>query len=375
MRATLETNMSFALVASAQSPTPSASLLNIRRIYLEREVPLFARGQQILKQFPGAERIEVDSHWNIPELFGNEGSAEQWIANKREVLVLGQKKSLSARLNDRSSHFIAPSHSNGCTMACAYCYVPRRKGFANPITTFVNIERICRYLEGHAGRQGAKPVAPDQIDPALWVYDIGENGDCSVDAMISDNVRDLVSLFRRLPNAKASFATKWVNDDLLSYDPQRKTRVRFSLMPQRIATVVDVRTPRIRDRIAAIGRFHDAGYEVHLNFSPVIRYDGWERDYVELFREIDDVVPAAAKRQLKAEVICLTHNEQLHEVNLLWHPKAEDYLWTPELQQTKYSQTGGRNKRYKNNIKRPLVTTFTELLQQHLPYCQVRYAF
>lgn len=361
-----------AAVPAVPGPTP---LLRPRRIYLEREVPLFARGQQILQRFPDAERVEVESHWDIPELFGNEGSAEQWIANKREVLVLGQKKSLSARPNTRSSHFIAPSHSNGCTMACAYCYVPRRKGFANPITAFVNIERICKYLEGHASRQGPKPEGPDQIDPSLWVYDIGENGDCSVDALVSDNVKDLVALFRRIPNAKASFATKWVNDELLTYDPQRKTRIRFSLMPQRIATVVDVRTARISDRIAAIERFFDAGYEIHLNFSPVIRYDGWERDYVDLFREIDDVVPDRVKQQLKAEVICLTHNESLHEVNLRWHPKAETYLWTPELQQTKYSQTGGRNKRYKNNIKRPLVTRFTELLNTHLPYCTVRYAF
>ncbi len=90
--------------ALAASPAvPTAFLLRVRRIYLEREVLFFARGQQILKRFPDAERIEVDSHWQIPTLHGNEGSAEDWIANKREVLVLGQKKSLSARPNTRSS--------------------------------------------------------------------------------------------------------------------------------------------------------------------------------------------------------------------------------------------------------------------------------
>lgn len=370
----LKRAMHSAPVSSSFVPEPM-TLLRVRRIYFEREVPLFGRGQQILARFSDAEQVEIRSHQDIPELFGNEGSVDRWVANKREILILGQKKSISARPNTRSSHFIAPSHSNGCTMACAYCYVPRRKGFANPITAFVNIERICKYLEGHASRQGPKPIGPDQIDPDFFVYDIGENGDCSVDALISDNVRDLVALFRRLPNAKASFATKWVNDELLSYDPQRKTRIRFSLMPQRISTVVDVRTARISDRIAAIGRFYDAGYEVHLNFSPLIRYEGWERDYVELLEEIDDVVPAAAKAQLKAEVISLTHNDALHEVNLRWHPRGEAYLWTPELQQTKYSQTGGRNKRYKNNVKRELVTTFTDLLEKYLPSCEVRYAF
>ena len=36
----------------------------------------------------------------------------------------------------------------------------------------------------------------------------------------------------------------------------------------------------------------------------------------------------------------LTHNRDLHEVNLGWHPKAEDALWRPDLQQPKRSQTG-----------------------------------
>ena len=88
-------------------------------------------------------------------------------------------------------------------MACAYCYVPRRKGYANPITVFTNIEQITGYLRRHVGRQGVK-AEPNEVDPVSWVYDIGENSDCSVDALVSDNVADLVATFRELPTAKAS---------------------------------------------------------------------------------------------------------------------------------------------------------------------------
>lgn len=191
---------------------------------------------------------------------------QDWNRIKRTVLVLGIKKSLQARPNCRSSDFVAPSHANGCAMACAYCYVARRKGFANPITTFVNIEQIQRYLKRHAARQGEKSE-PNQVDPALWVYEIGENSDCSVDAAICDNVKDLITLFRSIPNAKGTFATKRVNRSLLDYDPQGKTRIRFSLMPQATAQVVDIRTSSITDRIEAVNDFVEAGYEVHLNFA------------------------------------------------------------------------------------------------------------
>src|SRR5690606_16908367 len=111
-------------------------LLNIQRIYLEPQVETHARGREILARFPYAERIEVPSHWKIPGLHGNEGLAPQWLRIKRDVLVLGVRKSLTARANCRSSHWVAASAANGCAMACAYCYVPRRKGFANPISVF-----------------------------------------------------------------------------------------------------------------------------------------------------------------------------------------------------------------------------------------------
>jgi spore photoproduct lyase family protein len=259
-------------------------------------------------------------------------------------------------------------------MACAYCYVPRRKGYANPITVFANIEQILGYLRRHVARQGTKPE-PNQVDPAAWVYDIGENSDCSVDALVSDNVRDLVTLFRGLPTAKASFATKHVNRAMLGWAPAGRTRVRFSLMPDRVARLVDVRTARIADRIRAIDDFVAAGYEVHVNLSPVITYPGWLVDWDELLSAVDDGIGPAARAQLAAEVVFLTHNEALHEVNLGWHPQAEQLLWRPDVQEPKRSGTGGDNVRYRAAYKRVWVARFTELLGRRLPYCRIRYAF
>jgi len=229
--------------------------------------------------------------------------------------------------------------------------VPWRKGYANPITVFTNIEQITGYLRRHVARQGPK-VEPDQCDPASWVYDIGENSDCSVDALVSDNVADLVATFRELPTAKASFATKYVNRQLLDLDPQGRIRVRFSLMPDVDARVLDVRTSRVPERIGAVDDFVAAGYEVHLNLSPVVLREGWEADWAELLRRLDDELSPAAKAQAAAEVIMLTHNRDLHEVNLGWHPKAEELLWRPDIQQPKRSQNGQWNVRYRNDVKR-----------------------
>jgi len=354
--------------------TAASDLLQIRRIYAEPAALDLPRGRQVLARFPDAAVVEVPSHWQIPELHGNEGNVDRWVRVKTETLVLGVKKSLSARPNNRSSNWIAPSTANGCAMACAYCYVPRRKGYANPITVFTNIEQITGYLRRHVARQGVK-TEPDQCDRQCWVYDIGENSDCSVDALVSDNVADLVTLFRDLPTAKASFATKYVNRQLLDLDPQGRTRIRFSVMPGDDARVLDVRTSRVEQRIAAVDDFVGAGYEVHLNLSPVVLREGWEADWAALLRQLDDVLSPAAKAQAAAEVILLTHNRELHEVNLGWHPKAEDLLWRPDVQQPKRSQNGQWNVRYRNDVKRRGVDLLKELIAAHAPWLRVRYAF
>ena len=349
-------------------------MLDITKIYYEEAALSTAIGKSIINKNKKAELVKVKSHWQIPELNNNSESVEKWNKIKRHNLVLGIKKGMTIRSNGRSTDFIAPSHSNGCTMSCIYCYVARRKGYANPITIFCNIDDICRSIKSHSQHIGLKST-PNQCDSKYWTYDIGENSDVSVDALLSSNIKRIINLFTNLPNAKASFATKFVNKELLDYNPKRKTRIRFSLMPEKISKVVDIRTSTINDRISAINEFVSAGYEVHINFSPIIVYKGWTDDYQEFLKYVDSKLNSETKKQLQCEVIFLTHNEELHNINMQWYPKGESLIWTPQWQETKISCTGGTNLRYSYNIKKMLVDKAKNLILTHLPYCKIRYIF
>lgn len=121
--------------------------------------------------------------------------------------------------------------------------------------------------------------------------------------------------------------------------------------------------------------FVAAGYEVHVDFSPVVVRDGWLADWAALLDQLDAGLGPAAKAQLAAEVIFLTHNRGLHEINLGWHPRAEELIWRPDLQQPKRSQNGSWNVRYRTGAKGGYMAALVDLIGERLPYCRVRYAF
>jgi spore photoproduct lyase len=62
-------------------------------------------------------------------------------------------------------------------------------------------------------------------------------------------------------------------------------------------------------------------------------------------------------------------------VNLGWHPRAEDLIWRPDLQQVKRSQNGDLNVRYRTGEKGGYVRALTGLIAQRTPWLRVRYAF
>jgi DNA repair photolyase len=291
------------------------------------------------------------------------------------VKVSGIKK---VKKKTKVFNFHVPKYENyfASNILTHNCYVPRHKGNSNPLTVFLNTEAVIDATVKHCNALGNK-TTPNQCDSSYWTYDLGNNNDVSLDLHISNNALLFMEAIRdRTRFGKTSFATKTVNlEPLVNYEPKNRARIRYSLMPQAVSRYVDIRTSPISDRIAAINVLVDAGYEVHVNFSPVILYgeDQWKKDWVRLWQEMNDVLTDKAKAQLKAEIIFLTHSEAVHNLNMQWNPKGESFLWRPDIQQPKLNKPDVLC--YSYNIKSSLVKAFQEKMKQYLPYCKVRYAF
>jgi len=278
------------------------------------------------------------------------------------------RKTFKIRPSGRSSDFISPSFGYGCLLNCSYCYMKRHK--PSGLDYAKNVGQILTEINSHA--LFAVIDKPNQTDPEYITYDISCNEDFALHSKYY-NWKNIFGFFKDHPKAKATLATKIIPNNLLEYNPEEKVRIRFSLMPQVLSTEMEPNTPKIIDRIKAINKFREAGYDVHINYSPVIYSPNFKKDYLELFELVDKYVDD--KNNVLSEVIFLTHNERKHKYNLANNYKSEDLLWNPDLQENKTSSYGGKNVRYKYKIKYKFVNEFKQLHKSTISWNKIRYIF
>lgn len=250
------------------------------------------------------------------------------------------------------------------------CYMKRHK--PEGLDVAKNTNDILTEINSHS--MFAVVEKPNQTHEKYVTYDISCNEDFALHLKYHE-WRRIFQFFKDSPVAFGSFATKYVNPELLTFDSSKKIRIRFSLMPQKYADLLEPNTSKIVDRIKAIGDFVEAGYDVHINFSPVIVTEGWLAEYEDLFNMVNSIVPDAIKGEVKAEVIFLTHNEGKHIFNLKNKLPGEELLWNPVMQETKVSKFGGVNLRYKSQLKSDFIQQFLKVHSKIIPWNTVRYIF
>jgi spore photoproduct lyase len=282
------------------------------------------------------------------------------------------RKSMLIRPSGRSTDYISPSFGHGCLYNCSYCYMKRNKPTGLSIAK--NHGDILTAISDHAWF--ADVEKPNQTHEEYITYDISCNEDFALHAKYHQWER-IFDFFTMHPRAMGSFATKYVNEKFLTFNPQGKIRIRFSLMPEIYRKQLEPGTDHIIDRLSAVKKFLDAGYEVHLNFSPVIVTANWLTEYKNLFHDISIIALLNdwANDKVKAEVIFLTHNVDKHYANIVNQLPGESLLWKPDIQEKKISQYGGANLRYKHTLKAQYIEQFKQLHQEIIPWCTIRYCF
>ena len=283
-----------------------------------------------------------------------------------------ERKTMTIRPSGRSSDFISPSFGHGCLYDCSYCYMKRHKPTGLTIANEKSVTDILTEINSHAAF--ATVEKPNQTHAEYITYDISCNEDFALHRKYHDWKR-IFKFFKEHPTAMATLATKTIPYEFLSFNPEGKVRIRMSLMPQNLSTILEPNTSPIERRLSFVYDLIEAGYDVHLNFSPVIYYDKWLVDYEDLFNRVNELIADKHKPQVLAEVIFLTHNESLHERNIVQDREGEELLWNPAIQENKTSQYGGENVRYALEFKAEWINEWRALHDRILPWNTIRYIF
>jgi DNA repair photolyase len=165
------------------------------------------------------------------------------------------------------------------------------------------------------------------------------------------------------PQLNSTMATKYPG--LLKLDVNhfnKSPRVRVSLMPQKYSNILEPKMQKIESRIADVNRLKALGWEVHLNYSPLVFYPGWVEEYDNLFQKVKDMAG-----ENKCEVIALTN-----------HPNQMAKA-TPEAQELMRRSYEVKNKsgvmRYPLEHKTRLLGYFKKTYSKYFDLNTIRYIF
>ena len=272
-----------------------------------------------------------------------------------------ETKTLITKPNNNSANCIAPNLIYGCFGGCVntYCYMSRYNGDR----VFVN-QNIDEIFNSVVEWEKSYNKVPDQQDPKYTMVDIACNSDLVLmQKFIPKGIHDYLKLYDDHPQLNTTMATKY--SGLLKLDVNhfnKKPRIRVSIMPQIYSDVLEPKMQSISSRIKDINRLKDLGWEVHINYSPLIFYPGWQKYYEELFEE---VLEHAGEN--KCEVIALTN-----------HPNQMAKTTVAAKELMRFSNEVKNNSgvmRYPLKHKKRRINEFKVLYSQYFNSNTIRYIF
>lgn len=220
-----------------------------------------------------------------------------------------ETKTLVTKPNNNSANAIAPNVLYGCFGGCVntYCYMSRYNGTRVFVNT--NVDDI---FQSVVEWETTYDKVPDQQDPVYTMVDVSCNSDLVLmQKHMPEPLHDYLKRYDDHPQLNSTMATKYPK--LLKLDVNhfnKKPRVRVSLMPQSYSDILEPKMQSIESRIHDINRLKKLGWEVHINYSPVVIHSNFVQDYFDLFAMVKNIAG-----ENKCEVIFLTnHPMQMERV-------------------------------------------------------------
>ena len=158
--------------------------------------------------------------------------------------------------------------ATGCSFRCQYCW------FGNVINIRLNIEDLIDFTDREIER-----LNPPQT---IWKWDNGTDINCFEPEY--DAVRPMVEYFaKQREHYLLLYTGKSDNVDfMLDYDHQGQTIIQWSVSPRTQSVDFEPFTAPWDQRVEAMRKCEEAGYQVRFRFSPIMPVENWREEYTEL---------------------------------------------------------------------------------------------
>lgn len=326
-----------------------------KAIYYEKEIENYELGKELLEKYKETPKVIIENHNNIEEMRKKQNSE---FMDMKKNLIIGVRKTHKFVENHKTSDYLVPYTSSGCTAACMYCYLVCNYNKCAYLRLFVNREQM---LE--------KIIKTSEKSEKELTFEIGSNSDLILENTITKNLIWTIENFANAKKGYLTFPTKFdMVDDILELDHKGKIIVRVSVNPEEIINRVEFGTSRLSGRIQAINKLVEAGYKVGILIAPVILVENWKELYKELIQRLERELTEKVKKQVFFEIIFMTYSFVHTKINEEAFPKAIN-LYDKEI------MTGrGKGKyMYKNNIRDEGEKYLREIMQKNFPNNEIKY--
>lgn len=326
-------------------------------IFYEENVKEYELGKRLLNIYE-AEKVPmtiIENHNNIEEMRNKEN--KEFPIMKRN-LIIATRKTHKYVENHKVSDFLVPYTSSGCIAMCMYCYLVCNYNKCAYLRLFVNREQMLDKLKNTANKSEKD-----------LIFEIGSNSDLVLENTITGNLEWTIENFKDNPKGKITFPTKFdMVEPILDLNHNGKVIVRMSLNPEEIINRIEFGTSRLKNRLEAINKLVEAGYEVGILIAPIILVDNWKQLYENLLKEMQNTLSSKAKKKVFFELIFMTYSYVHNAINHEAFPNAIELY-------NKEQMTGrGRGKyAYKPAIKDDAKKYMQELMKKYFSSNEIKY--
>ena len=326
-----------------------------KAIYYEKEIENYELGKKLLEKYKDTPKILIENHNNIEEMRKKQNSE---FADMKRNLIIGVRKTHKFVENHKTSDYLVPYTSSGCTAMCMYCYLVCNYNKCAYLRLFVNRESMLDKIIRTANKSEKE-----------LTFEIGSNSDLVLENTITGNLEWTIENFANTPKGYLTFPTKFeMVDSLLPLKHNNKIIVRMSVNPEEIINKVEFGTSRLKERIEAINKLVEAGYKVGILIAPVILVENWKELYAELIQRLSMELSEKVKKQAFFEIIFMTYSYVHTKINEEAFPNAIN-LYSKEI------MTGrGKGKyAYKQETRKEAEIFLREQMHKYFPNNKIEY--